>query len=165
MRFSAVRVSGSDARNLVAKGATLLDVRSSQEFSSGHIDGAVSISVQELAGRLDELGDKNGAIVVYCQSGSRSAMAKRLLASNGLTMRSYRKKRATTRAVRSAAERRRSSRPTTPHYRATSGASGWSCSRFFSSQASLTWCSNDRPHLLRVGRLVHLGLRGRGSVG
>ena len=85
MRFSAVRVSGSDARNLVAKGATLLDVRSSQEFSSGHIDGAVSISVQELAGRLDELGDKNGAIVVYCQSGNRSAMAKRLLESNGFT--------------------------------------------------------------------------------
>ncbi|MBW2162782.1 MAG: rhodanese-like domain-containing protein [Deltaproteobacteria bacterium] len=87
MRFSAVRVSGSDARNLVAKGATLLDVRSSQEFSSGHIDGAVSISVQELAGRLDELGDKNGAIVVYCQSGSRSAMAKRLLGRSAMAKR------------------------------------------------------------------------------
>jgi len=32
---------------------------------------------------MDELGDKSGEIVVYCQSGSRSAMAKRLLESNG----------------------------------------------------------------------------------
>ena len=39
----------------------------------------------DLAGRMDELGEKNGEIVVYCQSGGRSAMAKRLLESNGFT--------------------------------------------------------------------------------
>jgi phage shock protein E len=61
----------------------LLDVRSPGEFAGGHIDGAISIPVQELVGRMDELGDKSGEIVVYCQSGSRSAMAKRLLESNG----------------------------------------------------------------------------------
>ena len=85
MRFSAVRISGRDARDLVAKGALLLDVRSPGEFAGGHIDGAISIPVQELVGRTDELGDKSGEIVVYCQSGSRSAMAKRLLESNGFT--------------------------------------------------------------------------------
>jgi rhodanese-related sulfurtransferase len=83
LRFSAVRISGSAARDLVAKGAMLLDVRSPGEFEGGHIDGAVSIPVQELAGRMDELGDKRGEIVIYCQSGSRSAMAKRLLESSG----------------------------------------------------------------------------------
>ena len=82
MRFSAVRISGGQARDLVAKGAMLLDVRSPGEFAGGHIDGAVSIPVQELAGRIDELGDKTGQIVVYCQSGNRSAMAKRLLDSH-----------------------------------------------------------------------------------
>jgi rhodanese-related sulfurtransferase len=85
LRFSAVRISGSQARDLVAKGAMLLDVRSPGEFAGGHIDGAVSIPVQELAGRIDELGDKTGQIVVYCQSGNRSAMAKRLLESRGFT--------------------------------------------------------------------------------
>ena len=85
LRFSAVRVSGSDARTLVADGATLLDVRSPEEFGGGHIDGAISIPVQHLAGRMDELGDKTTQIVVYCQSGGRSAMAKRLLESNGFT--------------------------------------------------------------------------------
>ncbi|MBW2225304.1 MAG: rhodanese-like domain-containing protein [Deltaproteobacteria bacterium] len=85
LRFSAVRVSGGDARALVAQGATLLDVRSPEEFGGGHIDGAINIPVQELVGRAGELGNKVEQIVVYCQSGGRSAMAKRLLESNGFT--------------------------------------------------------------------------------
>ena len=84
-RFTAVRISGSDARSLVAEGAMLVDVRSPGEFSGGHIEGAISIPIQELAGRADELGDKSGQIVLYCQSGARSAMAKRLLESRGFT--------------------------------------------------------------------------------
>ena len=85
LRFSAVRISGEEARKLVASGGTLLDVRSPEEFSGRHLNGAVSIPVQELSGRMSELGDKTDDIVVYCQSGSRSAMAKRLLESNGFT--------------------------------------------------------------------------------
>ena len=85
MRFSAVRVSGSEARELVKKGATLLDVRSPGEFAGGHIDGAVSIPVQELGSRVNELGEKTSQVVVYCQSGNRSAMAKRLLESQGFS--------------------------------------------------------------------------------
>jgi phage shock protein E len=84
-RFSAVRISGAEARKLVAGGAMLVDVRSPEEFSGGHIEGAVSIPIQELSGRVDELGTKSGEIVLYCQSGSRSAMAKRLLERNGFT--------------------------------------------------------------------------------
>ncbi len=84
-RFTAVRISGSDAHSLVANGAMLVDVRSAGEFSGGHIDGALNIPIQELSGRMGELGDKSGKIVVYCQSGARSAMAKRLLESNGFT--------------------------------------------------------------------------------
>jgi rhodanese-related sulfurtransferase len=85
LRFSAVRISGEEARKLVAGGATLLDVRSPEEFSGRHLDGAISIPIQELSGRMGELGDKSDEVVLYCQSGSRSAMAKRLLESNGFT--------------------------------------------------------------------------------
>ena len=85
LRFSAVRISGSQARELVANGATLLDVRSPEEFAGEHIDGAVSIPIQELMGRMDELGDKSDELVVYCLSGSRSAMAKRMLERNDFT--------------------------------------------------------------------------------
>ncbi len=84
-RFTAVRISGSDARSFVAEGAMLVDVRSPGEFSGGHIEGAISIPIQELSGRTDELGDKGSPIVLYCQSGARSAMAKRLLESKGFS--------------------------------------------------------------------------------
>ena len=85
LKLTAVRVPSADARSLVQGGALLLDVRSTGEYSDGGIEGSVNIPIQELAGRLDELGEKNGEIVVYCQSGGRSAMAKRLLESNGFT--------------------------------------------------------------------------------
>ena len=83
LKLGAARVAGADARAMVANGALLLDVRSEGEFAGKHIGGAVNIPIQELMGRMDELGSKEQDIVVYCQSGGRSAIAKRLLESNG----------------------------------------------------------------------------------
>ena len=85
MKLTSIRVSSSDARVLVENGALLVDVRSEGEYADGGIEGSINIPIQELASRMDELGDKNGEIVVYCQSGGRSAMAKRLLESNGFS--------------------------------------------------------------------------------
>jgi phage shock protein E len=75
----------TEAHALVEKGAVLVDVRTPQEFASGHIDGAVNIPVTDLAVRQAELGDKDQAIVVYCRSGARSASAKRTLEASGFT--------------------------------------------------------------------------------
>lgn len=83
LRFGVVRISGADARELVQNGALLLDVRTPSEFTRGHIEGAINIPIRELGGRLGELGNNSGEIVVYCQSGGRSAMAKRILERNG----------------------------------------------------------------------------------
>lgn len=85
LKLTAARTSGADARELVANGALLVDVRSEGEYQDGGIAGSINIPIQELAGRMDELGEKDRPIVVYCQSGGRSAMAKRLLESNGFT--------------------------------------------------------------------------------
>ena len=85
LRFSAVRIAGSEARTLVADGALLVDVRSEGEYAGSNIEGSINIPIQELVVRLDELGDRNGEIVIYCQSGGRSAMAKRLLEGNGFS--------------------------------------------------------------------------------
>ena len=76
---------GADARALVKDGALLVDVRTPEEYSAGHIDGALNIPVGELGARLSELGDQKGAIVLYCRSGARSAKAKTLLESKGFT--------------------------------------------------------------------------------
>ncbi|GAA5207178.1 ArsR/SmtB family transcription factor [Streptomyces thinghirensis] len=46
--------------------AVVLDVRPMEEYLAGHIPGALSIPVAELAGRIDELPE-NVEIVVYCR--------------------------------------------------------------------------------------------------
>lgn len=71
------------ARDLVASGATLLDVRTPHEFVAGHLEGAKNIPLRDLAARLGELGNKDLAIVVYCRSGRRSAEAAALLSTHG----------------------------------------------------------------------------------
>lgn len=73
------------ARELLSKGALLVDVRSPSEFSSGHIEGARNIPVNALAGRSGELGGKDRPVILYCASGTRSAMAKRALRSAGFS--------------------------------------------------------------------------------
>jgi len=76
---------GADARALVKDGALLVDVRTPEEYSAGHIDGAVNIPVAELEARLGELGEKQRSVVVYCRSGARSARARTLLEARGFT--------------------------------------------------------------------------------
>ena len=65
---------------------TLLDVRTIQEFKSGHLRGATLIPVQALEKNLGMLKqDKNKKIIVYCRTGSRSVSASRILEENGFT--------------------------------------------------------------------------------
>ena len=79
-------VSGEEAHQLVKQGAFLLDVRTEGEFAGGHVDGAVNIPVQVLDSRLASLpAKKDATIVVYCQSGRRSAMAREMLEKAGYT--------------------------------------------------------------------------------
>ncbi len=69
-------------------GLLFLDVRSPGEYSGnlGHLKNALLIPVNELESRLSEIESyKNSDVVVYCRSGSRSARAGGLLASQGFT--------------------------------------------------------------------------------
>lgn len=75
----------SEARILVERGeATLLDVRTVQEFNEGHAPGAVNIPIQVIRERMNEL-PKDKPVVVYCRSGNRSATAKQILDAAGFT--------------------------------------------------------------------------------
>lgn len=66
------------------KNISLLDVRTPEEFSKEHIEGATLIPVQELSQNLSKLiGVKEKKIIVYCHSGTRSIAASRILVENG----------------------------------------------------------------------------------
>ena len=59
-------------------GAQLVDVRSSSEFASGHIPGAVNIPMDQIEARLEDL--RPGApLVLVCQSGKRARITAGLL--------------------------------------------------------------------------------------
>jgi len=60
----------------------LLDVRTPQEFSQGHIAGAVNVPVDELRARLGEV-PRDREIAVYCQVGQRGYLATRILMQAG----------------------------------------------------------------------------------
>lgn len=76
-------VTSEDARKMVAAGARLVDVRTVEEFTAGHIQGAVNIPVQDLERRMAELEPKDKPIVLYCRSGARSGRAQRALQAAG----------------------------------------------------------------------------------
>lgn len=76
------RVSADTVKQKLEAGATVLDVRTPQEFRGGAYPGARNIPVQELSTRLSEV-PKGKPVVVYCASGMRSASAARVLAQAG----------------------------------------------------------------------------------
>lgn len=63
-------------------GASLVDVRSAEEFASASAPGTINIPLQELGSRLGEI-PKTAPVVLCCASGTRSGMAKLLLKRNG----------------------------------------------------------------------------------
>lgn len=74
--------TGAQARALVAAGATLLDVRTVDEFDELHLPGAKNVPLHTLVGELASL-PKDKPVVVYCAVGSRSASAASILAKAG----------------------------------------------------------------------------------
>ena len=70
---------------LVNEGAIILDVRTSGEFSTGHIKGSINIPVNLLVNNLSKLKVKNKPVITCCASGMRSASAKSILQSNGFS--------------------------------------------------------------------------------
>jgi phage shock protein E len=61
----------------------IVDVREPDEFSAGHIDGALnvpldSIMTSDLAGV-----SKDDQIILYCNSGNRSGLAQQILVARG----------------------------------------------------------------------------------
>lgn len=66
--------------------ALVLDVRTAEEFASGHVPGAVNISHTELASRVTELSSaKSDPVVVYCERGGRAGKAATVLLDAGFS--------------------------------------------------------------------------------
>ena len=71
-------VSVEQMNELKAKGALVVDVRTSGEFATGCAPGSLNIPLDQLEHRLGEL-PKDQPIVVCCATGARSGFAKQYL--------------------------------------------------------------------------------------
>jgi molybdopterin/thiamine biosynthesis adenylyltransferase/rhodanese-related sulfurtransferase len=77
-------VSVEEARALAGAGAAVLDVREADEWSQGHLPGAIFIPRGFLELRVEEkVPDKSREVVVYCAGGTRSALGAKTLEQLG----------------------------------------------------------------------------------
>ena len=63
-------------------GIVIIDVRRPDEFAAGHIRGAINVDSVQFSERLASL-DLDGAYVIYCQRGGRSAGVRELMREAG----------------------------------------------------------------------------------
>ena len=78
-------VSGGSSDTL-PENAILIDVRSPDEFNSGHIEGAVSCPLDLLTSAIGKfVPEMHVPVIVYCRSGARSASAKIRMLKMGYT--------------------------------------------------------------------------------
>jgi sulfur-carrier protein adenylyltransferase/sulfurtransferase len=73
-------VDPSVVREQVSNGAVVIDVREAEEWSTGHIPGAKHVPKSFLESRIEGAApDRSQHVILYCQSGNRSAWAARTM--------------------------------------------------------------------------------------
>ncbi|MFL6711260.1 MAG: rhodanese-like domain-containing protein [Massilia sp.] len=79
------RATPLEVTQLINRGkTTVVDVRSAEEFSAGHLRDAKNIPLADLTTRIGELEkSKTRSVIIVCQSGARADKAVRQLAAAG----------------------------------------------------------------------------------
>jgi rhodanese-related sulfurtransferase len=85
---AAEEVDVGVAQALWAAGDPIVDVRTAQEYSAGHIAGALNVPLERLAFGLDDL--PRGQVLTVCSMGNRSRQGADRLARLGRTALSLR---------------------------------------------------------------------------
>lgn len=62
-----------------------IDVRTDEEWSEGHVDGAIHVTLADVEAGKTEMLPKDKELRVYCRSGRRSAQAIEALKKQGFT--------------------------------------------------------------------------------
>lgn len=72
------------AKELIQNGATVVDVRTADEYNEGHVEGSLNIDVFEptFTQEIKAL-DPQKTYVVYCRSGGRSSRAAAMMHDAG----------------------------------------------------------------------------------
>lgn len=82
---STPSLSIATIQNDVKSGGQLIDVRTAEEYTAGHIDGAINLSLQDIQAGTMPSTAKDMPVYVYCHSGNRSGQATKILKAAGFT--------------------------------------------------------------------------------
>lgn len=72
----------ADYASLIQNGAIILDVRTVEEYTQGHVKGSINIPLDILDRNFTKL-PKDNVIIAVCESGIRSRSAVSFLKNNG----------------------------------------------------------------------------------
>lgn len=75
-------ISCEQLHQFLAKGAQLIDVRSTMEFNQGALNGAINLPINTIQSCVESI-DKSKPVLLYCRSGARSGMVQQFLISLG----------------------------------------------------------------------------------
>ena len=81
-------ISQTQAKEIMdsSENYVIVDARTSEEFSEGHIKNAINLDYEEVTQKAESLlPDKNQLILIYCRSGRRSKIAAESLCQLGYT--------------------------------------------------------------------------------
>jgi phage shock protein E len=78
------------AKEMIANGAVVIDVRTTEEYAGDHLAQATNIPLDQLGSRLGDVekltaGDKSKPVVLHCAAGGRAGKAKKQLEEQGYT--------------------------------------------------------------------------------
>ena len=80
--FSEIDVEGLAVA--LEAGVRLVDVRESDEYTAGHIPGALHVPLGEVPDRLQEVGGGRSTVYFVCKGGARSAHACEIVRASGV---------------------------------------------------------------------------------
>jgi rhodanese-related sulfurtransferase len=78
----AISVTELQTRRQSAAAPVVIDVRTPDEYASGHIPGALNIPLEEIAARISEVEAPNG-VALYCMMGPRARKGEAALLAAG----------------------------------------------------------------------------------
>lgn len=80
-------ISGNEAYKMIRnEDVVIIDVRSKEEFNTGHLENAVNIPHTSIGSEIKSIvNDLNQKIIIYCRSGARAETASNTLVNLGYT--------------------------------------------------------------------------------
>ncbi len=85
--LSPVKITAEEAKKMMDEAMVhVIDVRTPEEFSEGHVEKAINIPLDQIAEEIIKVvPSKNDTVLLYCRSGNRSAQAAKILSDLAYT--------------------------------------------------------------------------------